>query len=256
MAEPRNGIAKAGFDVLRLGGLLCFLLAVGFAATMAFRAGPETLAGLLLLVGLAGVAFIGLIAFRGGAREAPHAGEAELAQLVQALDEPAAICVTDGLILAANTAWREAVGSGRRLPKNGGGLFAALSDARSVGRGEGRIRAGKTERQAVITLMGPDRLLLRLAEAPSAKAAAAAPAAIVPTPAALDAFASASPFGAALIDGTDAFAAPILEANPALAAIAGAGATVGASLGGLIKPESMAEAVPRPNSAVAGPAER
>ena len=243
MAESRNAIAKAGFDVVRLGGLLFFLLAVGFAATMAFRAGPETLAGLLLLVGLAGVAFIGLIAFRGGAREIPLAGEAELAQLVQALDEPAAICVTDGLILAANAAWREAVGSARRLPKNGGGLFAALSDARKGGRGEGRMRAGKAERQATITLMGPDRLLLRLVDAPAAKAAAAAPAAIVQTPAALDAFAAASPFGAALLDGVDPFAAPILEANPALAAIAGEAAVVGAALGALIQPESVAEAV-------------
>ncbi|HEX7761146.1 MAG TPA: ATP-binding protein, partial [Caulobacteraceae bacterium] len=95
------------------------------------------------------------------------------------------------------------------------------------------------------TLIGQERFLLRLvpvaAPVPTAAMTAAAEARAVQTPAALDAFASASPFGAALIDGTDAFATPILEANPALAAIVGASATPGATLGHLIKPESLAE---------------
>jgi DsbC/DsbD-like thiol-disulfide interchange protein len=42
-----------------------FLAAVGFAAVPAINAGPETLAGLMLLIGLAGVACLGLFALRG-----------------------------------------------------------------------------------------------------------------------------------------------------------------------------------------------
>ncbi|HWA63247.1 MAG TPA: hybrid sensor histidine kinase/response regulator, partial [Caulobacteraceae bacterium] len=111
MAEPRAQGAGLLADPLRTIGVVCFLLAVLFAASMAFRAGPVTLAGMILLVGLAGVAFVGLVAFRSGAQAAPEATAADLVDLVQALDDPAAVCVADGLIVAANGGWREAVGS-------------------------------------------------------------------------------------------------------------------------------------------------
>ena len=245
MAESREEGRRRGLDPLIVAAAAFFLMAIGLASVPAFKAGAANLAGMLLLAGLAAVAFIGLIAFRNAAREAPAAGEAELIDLVQALDEPAAACVSDGLIVAANGAWRDTVGSARRLPKNGGGLFAALTDARRDGRGQGAMKSGKAERQTSITLIGQDRFLLRLVPAASPVVnpaiAAAAQARAIETPTALDAFASASPFGAALIDGADAFAAPILEANPALVAIAGTGARAGATLGSLIKPESLAE---------------
>ena len=65
------------------------------------------------------------------------------------------------------------------------------------------------------------RLLLRLNEPASASPAAPAAApAVASAPAELDTLASAAPFGAALLDGPDPFAAVILEANPALEAMA------------------------------------
>ncbi|MGA0599426.1 cell cycle histidine kinase CckA [Caulobacter sp. KR2-114] len=244
LAESRPQMRKGGADPLLIAAAVFFLLAVGFCAVTAFNAGAGSAAGLLLLTGLAGVTFIALIALRSAARQGPAAGAEELADLVGALDEPACVCGADGLIAASNAAWRDSVGAARRLPKNGSGLFTALSDARRGGRGRGAMRTTRAERSAAITLIGQDRFLLRLA--PVAEAAAPAPAAAAPvnlghTPAALDAFASASPFGAALIDGTDAFAAPILEANSALAAIAGEGAVPGATLGALLSAETVAE---------------
>src|SRR5438552_534201 len=123
MAEPLENGAKRRPDPIMTIGAGFFVLAVLLAAVPAFKAGPSTIAGLLLLAGLAGVAFVGLIAFRGASRAVASAGDTEFAAFVASLTEPAAICAADGLILAANGAWREAVGQARRLPKNGGGLF-------------------------------------------------------------------------------------------------------------------------------------
>jgi two-component system cell cycle sensor histidine kinase/response regulator CckA len=60
----------------------------------------------------------------------------------------------------------------------------------------------------------------------------------------LDAFASASPFGAALLEGEDPFAATIREANSALKAVAGGG-QAGQAFGDLIEAGSRTEAAER-----------
>jgi len=60
----------------------------------------------------------------------------------------------------------------------------------------------------------------------------------------LDAFAAASPFGAALLDGDDPFTARIIEANPALAAVA-LGGEPGQVFGELIEPSSRLDAAMR-----------
>jgi two-component system cell cycle sensor histidine kinase/response regulator CckA len=65
-----------------------------------------------------------------------------------------------------------------------------------------------------------------------------------PPPKVLDAFAAASPFGAALLEGDDPFTATIVEANPALAAVAGEGAP-GMMFGELIEPASRLDAAAR-----------
>ncbi len=244
LAESHAHPRRSGTDPLLIAAAVFFLLAVALCALTALNSGAGSLTGLLLLSGLAGVTFIALIALRSASRQAPVAGAAELGDLVRALDEPACVCGADGLILASNTGWRDSVGSARRLPKNGGGLFSALSDARRDGRGLGAMKTAREERPAAITLIGQDRFLLRLA--PVAKAAAPAAALAVPastaqTPAALDAFAAASPFGAALIEGTDVLTGAIIEANSAFAAIAGSDAVPGATLGALIRPDSVAE---------------
>ncbi|HWA60510.1 MAG TPA: ATP-binding protein, partial [Caulobacteraceae bacterium] len=96
--------------------------------------------------------------------------------------------------------------------------------------------------QAAVSLLGADRFLVRLVEpAAPAQTQALPAAAAARAPDTLDAFAAASPFGAALIDGPGPFGGPILELNPALAAIAGDAGAPGASLEALLKPESVAE---------------
>src|SRR5438105_107260 len=71
MAEPqvrkvRPSSPRGGrFEPLTAAAVVFFLMAVAFAAAPALNAGPTTLAGLLLLIGLAGVACLGLFVLRG-----------------------------------------------------------------------------------------------------------------------------------------------------------------------------------------------
>jgi two-component system cell cycle sensor histidine kinase/response regulator CckA len=65
---------------------------------------------------------------------------------------------------------------------------------------------------------------------------------VAATAQALDVFASASPFGAALIEGENPFLGAIVETNAALAGVAGPAARPGASLGDLLTPLAAAEA--------------
>jgi two-component system cell cycle sensor histidine kinase/response regulator CckA len=262
-AKDHGAIGKRRFDLLGLVAAGFFLLAVGLAAVPAFRAGPATLAGLLLLAGLAGVAFVGLAAFRGLGREAPVAGEGELADLLAAIVEPAAACAADGILLAVNGAWREAMGDARRLPK-GGGLFPALAEALKGVAGEGTIVVGGVERPARVSPLGVGKLLLRLPPPLAAvgpEAAVAGQAKTSPQPARLDPFAAASPFGAALIEGPDPLEGVILEANAALAGIVGAEAVKGARFGDLLASvsrdqaaASLAERRPNPYEVALGAA--
>src|SRR5450432_3105410 len=73
MAEPqvrksRPSSRRGGrFEPLTAAAVVFFLMAVVFAAAPAMNAGPTTLAGLLLLIGLAGVACLGLFVLRGSA---------------------------------------------------------------------------------------------------------------------------------------------------------------------------------------------
>src|SRR5712671_3585440 len=92
MAEPQ--VRKGRFDLLLAGAVVFFLMAVAFAAAPAMNAGPTTLAGLLLLIGLAGVACLGLFVLRGSA-ETPAEAQPGAEQLVDALSEPAAIAAPD-----------------------------------------------------------------------------------------------------------------------------------------------------------------
>jgi len=245
MARTGEKNPKGRFDPLTAAAAAFFVMAVILAAAPAFKAGPASVAGLLLLAGLAGVAFIGLIALRGGVKESERAGEVDLAAWLAALSEPAAVCLADGAIAAANLPWREAVGSAARLPKTGEGLFAALSQASRGSAAEGRLRLGKIERVVDVSPFGEGRFLLRLPRTPAAAAparAVQAPAPATTTRGVLDAFAATSPFGAALIDGPDPFAGPFVAVNGALATIAGHDARRGASLASLIVARSHAEA--------------
>ena len=256
------GESKRRPDLLIWGAAVFLVLAAVFAAAPALRAGPATLAGLLLLGGVAGVAILGLVAIRASTASGdpePEGGEA----LIDALSEPAALTAADGRILAANAAWVEAIGDARRLPKGaaGAGLFAALVKAREGEPAQGALVIAGVERQAEAARLRGGRLLVRLptviekevivaAAAPAPVVAQAAPSA----PRTLDAFSGASPFGAALLEGLDPFNSRILEANPALAALAGAVPT-GTMFGALIDPPSRVEAETRLAEGKAGPFE-
>ena len=253
MAEPqvRKG-RKSGFDLLLAGAVVFFLLAVVFAAAPMINAGPSTVAGLLLLVGLAGVACLGLFVLR-GTTDAPSENQPGAELIVDALSEPAAIAAPDGRVQAANAAWKSTIGLGARLPKSGASaasLFAALTAARRGETSRATIKIGGTEHETLVSPLGPRRFLVRLTgpgvgalALPSAamEVLTAFTGAMPPPPKVLDAFAAASPFGAALLEGEDPFEATIVEATPALKAVAGGGEK-GQTFGELIDPASRADA--------------
>src|SRR4051812_38236028 len=119
-AAQSAGAVKRRPDLLIWGAAVFLVLAAVFAAAPALRAGPATLAGLLLLGGVAGVAILGLVAIRASTTVGdpePEGAEA----FVEALSEPAALTAADGRLLAANAAWVQAVGDARRLPKGAAG---------------------------------------------------------------------------------------------------------------------------------------
>ena len=262
-------MAKAGpdktgrrIDPLTTAAVIFFLIAVVFAGAPMLNAGPATLAGLLLLIGLAGVSFLGLFVLRAGVdpQAEPEPGAEKF---IAALTEPAAVAASDGRIVAANAAWREVVGASPRLPKGGASaatLFAALTSAKRGEIARACLKANGVEHHALVAPLAPRRFLIRLSgqglstlALPSAamEVIAAVAAAGRPPPKVLDAFAAASPFGAALLDGEDPFAAVIVEANPALRAVAGGG-EAGQAFGELIEPASRADATERLAAANAG----
>ena len=269
MAEPApTGPRERRFDPLTLAAGGFFLLAVGFGAVPAFKAGPETLAGLLLLIGLAGVAFLGLLAFRNASR--PIEVEDEGAEtFIEALGEAAAVAGPDGRLHAANAPWRAALGALKRLPRNGHaapGLFAALAKARKGEIARAAVKVGGEDWPVSVAPLGVGRFLLRLDAAgaetlrlgsiPSVAAIATPPPVVTPTgPATLDAFAAASPFGAAMLEGAEVFGAVIVEANPALTAMTAGQAASGLTFGDLIDPASRIDAGFGAGEGRAGPIE-
>jgi two-component system cell cycle sensor histidine kinase/response regulator CckA len=252
MAEPPSKTRKV--DPFVALAVLFFLLAVAFAGAPLANAGPETLAGALLLIGLAGVCCLGLFVLRGPVEEAPEVETGPEAFLA-ALAEPAAVVAPDGRVLCANPAWRQAMGPAPRLPKSGAAassLFGALATARRGELGRAALKAGGREREVLVSPIGPRRFLVRLTgqggplALPSSamEVLNAVAGARPPPPKVLDAFAAASPFGAALLEGEDPFTARIVEANPALAAVAHGGAP-GQAFGELIEPASRLDAAVR-----------
>jgi two-component system cell cycle sensor histidine kinase/response regulator CckA len=169
-------------------------------------------------------------------------------------------------VKATNAAWKSVMGLSARLPKAGpsaASLFAALTAARRGETGRAAIKASGAEHEALVSQLAPRRFLVRLS-GPGAAALALPPAALEvinafsgatpPPPKVLDAFAAASPFGAALLEGEDPFAAAILETNAALKAVAGGGEK-GQVFGDLIDPASRADAAHKLAAGGAAPLE-
>ncbi|MDP1736960.1 MAG: response regulator [Caulobacter sp.] len=270
MAEPApTEPRERRFDPLSVVASGFFLLAVGFGGVQAWKAGPETVAGALLLLGLAGVAFLGLLAFRSSNR--PIDVDDEGAEtFIDALGEAAAVAGPDGRIHAANAPWRAALGVFKRLPRNGHaapGLFAALSRARKGEIARAAVKVGHEEWPLSVAPLGVGRFLLRLdaagaeplrltATAPAMPAVATPPPVVSPSgPASLDAFAAASPFGAAMLEGPEVFSAVIIEANPALTAMTAGKAIAGLTFGDLVDPASRIDAGFGAGEGRAGPIE-
>jgi two-component system cell cycle sensor histidine kinase/response regulator CckA len=232
-----------------------FFLAALLAAAPALGRGPERWAGIALLATLAIVALLTLPTLR---RRAPVAARADFEALVRALAEPAALVADDGAVEAANGAWRDLVGPHRRLQR--AALAAApalLRAAARDGAASDSVEFAGAARRLEASRLADGRFLVRLPPQPTPQPspAAAAPAARLSSGAGLDAFAAASPFGAALIEGEDPFAGKILEVNEAWAAIAGLPDVAGAQLGPLLTPASLEDAARRLAAGGAGPFE-
>jgi two-component system, cell cycle sensor histidine kinase and response regulator CckA len=237
------------FDPLVAWSAAFFVTAAGFLAYPALMSGPVTLASLLLLLGLAGVVGLGLIAFRASVPIDGFDDLPLLTTMVEALPEAAAIAGLDGRVVAANDSWRTEVGAAARLPRNGqaAGLYGAFNRARQGLPAQTLLKLNTGERDLAVSALSPGRFLLRLA--PVRAEVAAPPEAIasaldIPATAeaGLGALASDSPFGAALLDGSDVFTARILEANGALADITGGAAKPGLVFGELVAASSRIDA--------------
>jgi two-component system cell cycle sensor histidine kinase/response regulator CckA len=258
LLEP-DGRKARRFDPLTAAAAALFGLALIFAGYPAIRSGSQNVGGLLLLLGLAGVAFFAILTLRSGRRELDEGVGPET--LIAALAEPAALVTTDGRIVCSNGAWDDGVGAGRRLPKpeQASGLFDALTAARQGQPASAVLRIKNEPRAALIGALGPRRFLVRL---PVAGAANPASAAVAETPdlgarpaAGLDAFAATAPFGAALVQGSDPLQAVISAANPAIVAMNGGGDLIGVRLSDLIEPLSWSEAAQRIADGRGGPVE-
>jgi two-component system cell cycle sensor histidine kinase/response regulator CckA len=260
--QSRKPLRRPLVDPVSLGATLFFLIAVAAAAYPAFKAGPSTGPSLLLLIGLAGVALAGVFMF--GMRERDDADRPERpVAFTDALVEPAGIVRPDGRLVETNAPWRAEFGAGGRLPKTAIGasaLYAVLTAARRDGASEGAIRVGESKRILLVSKIGESRLLVRMAlegarETVRLSAPEAEPAALPAPASALDAFAAAAPFGAALLDGEAPFDAVVLEANSALEEMTGGAAVPGVRFGELLDPAGLEEAKQRLRAKRGGPVE-
>jgi two-component system, cell cycle sensor histidine kinase and response regulator CckA len=266
LEAARASAARRSVDPLSLAALVFFVLAIGAAAYPAFRAGPTTGPGVLLLLGLAGVAFAGIYAFASSEPRRAFAADDGLHALVDALAEAAAVVAADGRLVSFNAPWRTEAGVVRRLAREGQAgkdLYAALASARRTGSGEARFGPG-AGRPAMISRLGDDKLLIRLVRdeprsewLPVQRLATPAPAPSPPAAQAttLDAFAAAAPFGAALLEGGEPFEAAILEANEAMETLTEGAAQPGVRFSDLLDPASRNEARARLALKRGGPVE-
>ncbi len=237
----------------------------------------------VILIAFAGVILLGMFAFNTD-EEILHSEGFRAVDIVGALAEPAAVAGFDGHVLAANAPWRDAGGHDKRLPQGdeAPGLFVALREAKSQGHARALVRLGGFDYEMVVSSLGEDLVLIRAgsqgvignglmlhhelqrdietgnylnedAPAPETKAAVDLP------EAALDAFAEAAPFGAALVmdssGGDNLFAARVAEFNKMFAALVEQNPDdlVGKPFGELVTENSRADLTEKLASGKAGP---
>ena len=152
-----DGRALRRLDPFAIGAGAFLLLALAFGAYLAFRAGPASLGGALMLEAMALPALALLLPSSGLARSrgpGPNEG-IEAVRLIQAVQASPGLTTADGRILASNPGWAEAAGAGSRLPKSieAGGLFAALGAARRGEVGSVRLKLKRGARSARVSML-------------------------------------------------------------------------------------------------------
>jgi two-component system cell cycle sensor histidine kinase/response regulator CckA len=255
-------IQKAGSGKGRGFDLLMILMAVGFAMAIAalawpaFRAGPTTTPGMILLLTVSAVALIGLFAF--GRVDAKRPAGDVAVEMLDAMAEPAALVWSGGQVLAYNGAWASHNGATVALPKgkSAQALYMAFAQARKGEQGRAIVRLGEREIEVLIGLAGEGRFLVREApEAALTSHAASTPRPYVAVKGEGRAMAAGAPFGSAVIAGEDIFAGRAEEPNPALSVLTGPNAAGDAAFGHLFEPGGVAEARNRVADGSTGPIE-
>jgi two-component system cell cycle sensor histidine kinase/response regulator CckA len=174
-----------GFDLLMIVMAVGFAVAIAALAWPAFRAGPTTTPGMILLMTVAAVALIGLFTFARGEAKKPMTGD-NTVELLDAMAEPAALVWSTGQVLAFNGAWAEANGATAALPparsggKSASALYMAFAQARAGEQGRAIVPVGERELEVLIGMAGEGRFLIRAA--PEAVLPVSAPAADRPPP--------------------------------------------------------------------------
>jgi len=159
--------------------------------------------------------------------------------VLERLEDALAICDAHGHVISSNAAWRGAVGPEPTSLRCLDRLFAAFLVATREGSAAGHITCPGGERPVRLSTLGDDHFLLRLEPAVPVSIDSAPPSL---APAKLP---DASPFGAALIGPGEPLSAPIIEANARLEEMAGGVITPGGSLGFLLTPSSLGDALAR-----------
>jgi len=262
--------SRVPFDPLLIVMAVGFAVAIGALAWPAFRAGPTTTPGMILLVTVAAVSLIGLLAFGRADRKAPGtASVGDVAvEMLDAMAEPAALVRAGGQVLAYNAAWAERNGAMETLPhvRSRGGrsaqaLYMAFAQARKGEQGRAIITLGDREIEMLIGQAGSDggaagRFLVREApEAALVDVAASVPRAYVAASGEGRTMAAGAPFGSAVIAGADIFAGRAEEPNLALEVLTGPNASRDAAFGHLFEPNGVADARTRMEAGSTGPIE-
>ena len=261
--SPTASGRGARFDPLLVVAALGFAVLVAALAWPAFRAGPLTTPGMILLVTVAAVSLIGLFAF-GRAEARRPAGDVAV-EMLEALGEPAVLVRPGGEVLAFNAAWAQRNGATTVLPgagpkATGGGqaLYMAFAQARRGGEGRAVVHIGDRDIEVLIGQAGEGRFLVRQApESLTAPQVSMRPstAAAASTAAEGRAMAAGAPFGSAMIEGEELFAGRARDPNAALAVLTGPNAARDAGFGHLFDPASVAAARRALEAGSAGPIE-
>ena len=245
-----------GFDLLLIVMAVGFAMAIAALAWPAFRAGPTTTPGMILLLTVSAVALIGLFAF--GRVDAKRPAGDVAVEMLDAMAEPAALVWAGGQVLAYNGPWVSQNGATVALPKgkSAQALYMAFAQARKGEQGRAIVRLGEREIEVLIGLAGEGRFLVREApEAALTSHAASTPRPYVAASGEGRAMAAGAPFGSAVIAGDDIFAGRAEEPNPALSVLTGPNAAGDAAFGHLFDPVGVTDARTRLADGSTGPIE-